>query len=45
MLRAAPGLVAAIVERDVVVALLAHLELPSEAPPYARARSPGFDAA
>jgi hypothetical protein len=30
-------------ERDVVVAILAHVKLPTEAPPIARARSPGFD--
>jgi hypothetical protein len=35
--------VADISEREVVVAILAHLGLPTEAPPLARARSPGFD--
>jgi hypothetical protein len=30
-------------EREVVVALLTHLKLPTEAPPLARARSPAFD--
>ena len=30
-------------EREVVVAILAHLGLPPFAPPIARARSPGFD--
>ena len=37
------AIVADISERDVVVAILAHLGLPTEAPPIARARSPGFD--
>jgi hypothetical protein len=37
------AIVADISERDVVVALLAHLGLPPFAPPIARARSPGFD--
>ena len=30
-------------EGEVVVAILAHLGLPTEEPPIARARSPGFD--
>jgi hypothetical protein len=33
-------LVADISERDAVVAIVAHLELPTESPPIARARSP-----
>jgi hypothetical protein len=37
------AIVADISEREVVVAILAHLELPTEAPPMARARSPAFD--
>jgi hypothetical protein len=37
-------IVADIIERDVVVAILAHLGLPTEPPPIARARSPGFEA-
>jgi hypothetical protein len=37
--------VADISEREVIVALLAHLALPTEAPPIARARSPAFDVA
>jgi hypothetical protein len=37
------AIVADISERDVVVAILAHLGLPPFAPPIARARSPGFD--
>ena len=37
------AIVADLSERDVVVAILAHLGLPTEAPPLARARSPGFD--
>jgi hypothetical protein len=37
------AIVGDISERDVVVAILAHLKLPTEAPPIARARSPGFD--
>jgi hypothetical protein len=37
------AIVADILERDVVVAILAHLGLPPFAPPLARARSPGFD--
>jgi hypothetical protein len=36
-------LVADISDSEVVVAILAHLGLPTEAPPIARARSPGFD--
>ena len=36
-------LVADISDSEVVVAILAHLGLPIEAPPIARARSPGFD--
>jgi hypothetical protein len=39
------SIVADITERDVVVAILAHLGLPAEAPPIARARSPGWGAA
>jgi hypothetical protein len=35
-------LVADISDRNVVVAILAHLGLPTEAPPIARARSPAF---
>jgi hypothetical protein len=31
--------------RDAIVAILAQLGLPMEAPPFARARSPSFDAA
>ena len=38
-------LVADISEREVVVAILAHLGLPTEAPPRARARSPAFELA
>jgi hypothetical protein len=37
------AIVADISEREVVVAILAHLGLPPFAPPLARARSPGFD--
>jgi len=37
------AMVADISDSDVVVALLAHLGLPTEAPPIARARSPRFD--
>jgi hypothetical protein len=37
------AIVADLSEREVVVAILAHLELPTEAPPMARARSPAFD--
>jgi hypothetical protein len=32
-------------EREVLVAILAHLGLPTEAPPMARARSPAFEGA
>ncbi len=39
------GLVADIFEREVIVAILAHLHLPTEAPPIERARSPAFDVA
>jgi hypothetical protein len=37
------AIVADISAREVVVAILAHLGLPTEAPPIARARSPAFD--
>jgi putative transposase len=37
------AIVADISDRNVVVALLAHLGLPTEAPPVARARSPAFE--
>ena len=37
------SLVSDISERDVVVARLTHLKLPTEAPPLARARSPAFE--
>jgi hypothetical protein len=37
------AIVADISDSEVVVAILAHLGLPTEAPPIARARSPGFD--
>jgi hypothetical protein len=37
------AIVADLSEREVVVAILAHLELPPEAPPMARARSPAFE--
>ncbi len=37
------AIVADISDSEVVVALLAHLGLPTEAPPVARARSRGFD--
>jgi hypothetical protein len=37
------AIVGTISERAVVVALLAHLGLPTEAPPMARARSPAFE--
>ena len=37
------AIVADLSDSEGVVALLAHLGLPIEAPPYARARSPGFD--
>jgi hypothetical protein len=39
------SIIADITEPDVVVAILAHLNLPTKAPPVARARSPGEDAA
>jgi hypothetical protein len=39
----ASGIIADISASEVVVAILAHLGLPTEAPPIARARSPGFD--
>ena len=42
MLRA-PAARLALSEREVIVALLAHLGLPTEAPPIARARSPTFE--
>jgi hypothetical protein len=38
-------LVADISEREVIVAILKHLGLPSEASPIARARSPNCEAA
>jgi len=38
-------IIADIQERDVIVAILEHLGLPTESPPVARARSPSFDAA
>ncbi|WP_437898908.1 hypothetical protein [Sorangium sp. So ce124] len=38
-------ILADISERDGIVAILAHLGLPTEAPRIARARSPSFDAA
>jgi hypothetical protein len=37
------AIVADISDSEVVVALLAHLGLPTEAPPLARARSPAFE--
>ena len=37
------AIVADIADSEVVVALLAHLGLPTEVPPIVRARSPGFD--
>jgi hypothetical protein len=37
------AIVGEISEREVVVAILAHLGLPTEAPPMARARSPAFE--
>jgi hypothetical protein len=37
------AIVADLSDSEVVVALLAHLGLPTEAPPIARARSPAFD--
>jgi putative transposase len=39
------AIVADISDREVIVAILAHLALPTEAPPIARARSPAFDVA
>jgi hypothetical protein len=39
------AILADITEPEVVVAILSHLNLPTEPPPVARARSPGFDAA
>jgi hypothetical protein len=39
------AIVADISDRNVVVALVAHLGLPTEAPPMARARSPAFELA
>jgi hypothetical protein len=36
-------IVSDISEREVIVAILAHLGLPTEAPPVARARSPAFE--
>ena len=39
------GLVADLSEREVIVAILKHLGLPSEPPPIARARSPNCQAA
>ena len=39
------AIVGDISEREVIVAILAHLGLPTEAPPMARARSPAFDGA
>jgi hypothetical protein len=38
-------ILADISERDAIVAILAHLGLPREAPPLSRARSPICDAA
>jgi hypothetical protein len=38
-------ILAEISERDAIVAILAHLGLPREAPPLSRARSPSCDAA
>jgi hypothetical protein len=37
------AIVADISEGEVIEALVAHLKLPTEAPPLARARSPAFD--
>ena len=37
------AIVADLSEGEVIVALVAHLKLPTEAPPLARARSPAFD--
>lgn len=39
------AIAADISEREVIVAILAHLKLPTEAPPIARARSPAFEGA
>ena len=39
------AIVGDISERGVIVAILAHLGLPTEAPPRARARSPAFEGA
>jgi hypothetical protein len=39
------AIVADISDSEVVVAILAHLGLPTEAPPMARARSPDFELA
>ena len=39
------AIVADISDSEVVVAILAHLGLPTEAPAIARARSPAFDLA
>ena len=39
------AIVGDISEREVIVAILAHLGLPTEAPPMARARSPAFEGA
>ena len=39
------AIVADISDREVAVAILAHLGLPTEAPPMARARSPAFEVA
>ena len=39
------AIVGDISDREVVVAILAHLGLPPFAPPMARARSPSFDVA
>ena len=38
-------IIADIQERDVIVAILDHLGLPTDPPPVARARSPSFEAA
>jgi hypothetical protein len=38
-----PKTSADISDSEVVVAILAHLGLPTEAPPMARARSPAFE--
>jgi hypothetical protein len=37
------AIVSDISEREVIVALVAHLKRPTEAPPIARARSPAFE--